>query len=105
VDHEIYLHLKGTKANKYDATPSCESVVSKYVEYYHPDFAPYLTYFNNFTHLKELIEGPESQLDPLGNRKRVAEMYKEVGQQNLKAWKELFWGMGYKLVEQVELDW
>ncbi|KAJ3394550.1 hypothetical protein HDU84_007724 [Entophlyctis sp. JEL0112] len=69
----------------------------RHMDYFIPEFSPYVQYFNSFEHLKEILEDPQFE-SKSRIRKTAPIMYQNVVTDVLNGWAELFEEMGFKVL-------
>ncbi|KAJ3023820.1 UNVERIFIED_CONTAM: hypothetical protein HDU68_008445 [Siphonaria sp. JEL0065] len=68
----------------------------RYMDYYHPDVAPRVYYFDSFEHLKELLTMNET-LDIKNVRTTAPLAFQKMVKDSLHGWADLFLEMGYEV--------
>ncbi|KAJ3247391.1 hypothetical protein HDU78_004365 [Chytriomyces hyalinus] len=68
----------------------------KYMDYYAPEIAPFVYYFNSFNHLKSMLTS-DAILDTKNVRESAPKAYKKLVDRMLHGWADLFDEMGYKV--------
>jgi hypothetical protein len=69
----------------------------QYMDYYAPELAPYIYYFDSFAELDTLLSSP-TPLDTRDIRNRAPRAYADMVDTMLHGWAELFEDMGFRML-------
>ncbi|KAI8620638.1 hypothetical protein BC830DRAFT_470071 [Chytriomyces sp. MP71] len=67
---------------------------ASYMDYYHPDLAPYLYYFDSWEHLQTLLSSP-ADIDTRNVRTAAPRAYRALVDTTVQGWARLFREMGF----------
>ncbi|KAI8832420.1 mannosyltransferase putative-domain-containing protein [Chytriomyces cf. hyalinus JEL632] len=75
----------------------------RFMDYYHPDLAPYFYYFDSFEHLREIILSP-NPIDKNNVRTEGPKYYEGIRNKTVRGWAHLINELGFQVIADGEID-